>query len=238
MKKQNFIAIMAPLAEFDQLQSGVPASLTIAQAALESAWGTSELAVKANNLFGIKGQGTAGSMRLQTTEYVRGVAGRVIADFRAYNSWAESVADHSSLLVNGVSWDRDKYAGALRTDGRSAAAAIGAAGYATDPEYADKLIRIIDQYNLDQYDAWKEGAHMTPEEKAAFSELQNTVAKQAEWIKQQQALLSMPCPDWAKEAYRYYKPYIADETGSYDFWRQLVIQYRKEKGIKVVSDLD
>lgn len=225
---------MAPLSTANQLQSGVPASLTIAQAALESSWGTSGLTAKANNLFGMKGQGPAGSLRMQTTEYLRGLPAQVNADFRAYHNWSESIADHSKLLVNGVSWDKNKYAGALHTDGHTAALAIAAAEYATDPEYASKLIRIMDQYDLYQYDAWKEeGEEMTREEKAAFDELQNMVVRQAEWIKRQQELTSMPCPDWAKAAYQYYKPYISDETGSYDFWRQLVIQYRKETGLKV-----
>ncbi|WP_306436717.1 N-acetylmuramoyl-L-alanine amidase [Paenibacillus azoreducens] len=69
--------------------------------------------------------------------------------------------------------------------------------------------------------------------KKELKELQVTLKEQAEWIKQQKERTEMTCPDWAKEAYGYYKPYIKDEKGSYDYWRQLVINYRKEKGIVV-----
>ncbi|GIP28223.1 hypothetical protein J23TS9_33530 [Paenibacillus sp. J23TS9] len=233
MKKADFIAKIAPLASADQLKTGVPASLTIAQAALESSWGESALTTKAGNLFGIKGEGPAGSVRMLTSEYVKGALVKIYAYFRAYHSWEESIQDHSRLIVSGVAGDR-RYAGALNTDGRTAAKMVAKAGYATDPLYADKLIQIMDQYNLYPYDAQVEGEQpMTKEEKAAFDALQATVTKQAEWMKQQDALLNMPCPAWAKDAYEFYKPFISDDKGSYDYWRQLVIQYRHENGIRV-----
>ncbi|MDR9852415.1 glycoside hydrolase family 73 protein [Paenibacillus sp. VCA1] len=238
MKQENFIAKIAPLAVADQSKTGVPASLTIAQAALESSWGESRLAAQANNLFGIKGEGPAGSIRMQTSEYVRGAWVQIFAYFRMYHNWEESMQDHSRLIVNGPAGDR-RYRDALNTDGRSAARAVAKAGYATDPQYADKLVQIMDKYGLYQYDAkGKEAEPMTNEEKAAFEALQATVAQQAAWIKRQESLLSMPCPVWAQEAYDFYKPYISDEKGSYDFWRQLVIQYRHEKGIQVNGPKD
>ncbi|MGN7359432.1 glycoside hydrolase family 73 protein [Paenibacillus sp. SAF-054] len=233
MRKADFIARIAPLAAADQQKTGVPASLTIAQAALESSWGGSGLAVKANNLFGIKGEGPAGSIRMQTSEYVRGAMVQIYAYFRMYHSWAESIQDHSRLIVKGVAGDA-RYAGALHADGKTAARVVAKAGYATDPRYADKLILIMDQYGLYQYDAKpEEGEAMTKEEKAAFEALQATVMRQAEWMKQQEGLLNMPCPVWAKDAYEFYKPFISDDKGSYDYWRQLVIQYRYENGIRV-----
>lgn len=69
MKPLEFIARLAPVAVQDMRKYGVPASLTLAQAILESNWGTSGLTQKANNLFGIKGTGPAGSVTMQTTEY-------------------------------------------------------------------------------------------------------------------------------------------------------------------------
>lgn len=57
--------------------------------------------------------------------------------------------------------------------------------------------------------------------------------RQAEWIKAEKAKANMAFPDWAKTAYEHYRDYTADETGSYEFWRLLVINYRKEEGIKV-----
>ncbi|OPG98412.1 hypothetical protein B2I21_08665 [Chryseobacterium mucoviscidosis] len=77
---------------------------------------------------------------------------------------------------------------------------------------------------------------MTAEEKKRVEELEATSKAQAEWIKAEKAKANMPCPDWAKTAYEHYKDYIADETGSYEFWRLLVIEYRKEKGIKVTKE--
>jgi len=57
--------------------------------------------------------------------------------------------------------------------------------------------------------------------------------RQAKWIAAQKAKENMECPKWAESAYEYYKDYTTDTTGSYDFWRQLVISYRKEMGFKV-----
>ncbi|WP_254847845.1 peptidoglycan recognition protein family protein [Paenibacillus amylolyticus] len=74
---------------------------------------------------------------------------------------------------------------------------------------------------------------MTAAEKKRMDDLQTTVDAQAKWIEAEKAKSNMECPSWAKTAYEYYKPYIADSKGSYDFWRQLVINYRKEAGIKV-----
>ncbi|WP_145322994.1 peptidoglycan recognition protein family protein [Paenibacillus xylanexedens] len=74
---------------------------------------------------------------------------------------------------------------------------------------------------------------MTSEEKKQMEELKATVESQAKWIAAQKAKENMKCPKWAVPAYEFYNPYIADNKGSYDFWRQLVINYRKEVGIKV-----
>lgn len=73
---------------------------------------------------------------------------------------------------------------------------------------------------------------MTAAEKKRMDDLQTTVDAQAKWIESEKAKANMECPSWAKTAYEYYKPYIADSKGSYDFWRQLVINYRKERGLK------
>ncbi|MGG4127572.1 M23 family metallopeptidase [Paenibacillus illinoisensis] len=82
----------------------------------------------------------------------------------------------------------------------------------------------------------QEALPMTSEEKKAFEAMEKTLEAQASWIAQQKNLSSMPCPPWAAEAYHYYRSYIMTDTGSYDFWRLLVIMYRKEKGIQVSSD--
>lgn len=84
MNPNEFIATLALCAIADMQSTGVPASLTIAQATLESNWGTSGLALQVNNLFGIKGKGTAGSVEMPTTEVVNGKAVMVAASFRKY----------------------------------------------------------------------------------------------------------------------------------------------------------
>ena len=234
MIKSEFIATIAPSAVKDMLLTGVPASLTIAQAALESNWGASGLTRKANNLFGIKGKGTAGSITMLTAEYVKGKRIEVNADFRAYYNWYESIADHSRLIINGTRDNPTRYHGAIKADYKTACHEIWKGGYATDPNYPAKLIGIIEQYKLYKYDKKAGGEEpMTKEEKVMFEELQATVKQQAEWIKTQKELANMPCPEWAKDAFKFYKPYVADETGSYDFWRQMVINFRKENGMTV-----
>ncbi|WP_315370858.1 peptidoglycan recognition family protein [Paenibacillus xylanexedens] len=81
--------------------------------------------------------------------------------------------------------------------------------------------------------ARKDDDSMTSEEKKQMEELKATVESQAKWIAAQKAKENMECPKWAESAYEFYKPYIANKAGSYDFWRQLVINYRKEAGFKV-----
>lgn len=236
LTRAEFIRKLAPYAIADMYITKVPASITIAQGILESADGNSGLTVKANNLFGIKGSGTAGFVYMATKEYSGGKWITVDAKFRKYNNWGESVADHSTLIQNGVSWNRKLYHKVLGADGQTAAREVAAAGYATDPAYADKLIRLMDDWNLYQYDIKEEVQPMTAAEKKAFEELQETVKKQVDHIEKQAERIEklenqrdIPAPEWAQEAAEYYYPHMNPKTGSYDFWRTLTIQYRKEK---------
>ncbi|WP_238655150.1 glucosaminidase domain-containing protein [Paenibacillus piscarius] len=172
MTEAEFIARIVPYAVADMQQSHIAASLTIAQAALESGWGNSGLTAKANNLFGIKGKGPAGSLPFRTTEYRNGQPVQVLAEFRAYHNWGESVEDHSELITGGVSWNKELYNKAIGVDGKTAAREIAAAGYATDPGYAAKLIQIMDAYRLYQYDEVKEDEEMSAEDKQKLAELE------------------------------------------------------------------
>ncbi|AIQ46987.1 hypothetical protein R70723_14695 [Paenibacillus sp. FSL R7-0273] len=172
MTSAEFIARIVPYAVADMQRSHIAASLTIAQAALESGWGNSGLTEKANNLFGIKGSGPAGSVAVRTTEYLNGKPVQVTAAFRAYNNWGESVADHSALIAGGVSWNRNLYSRVIGVDGRAAAREIAAAGYATDPNYSAKLIHIMDTYNLYQYDEIKEDDEMSAEDRQKLASLE------------------------------------------------------------------
>lgn len=153
MKQTDFIAKIAPAAVEDMKRTGVPASLTIAQAALESGWGESGLTKKANNLFGIKGKGPAGSVNMPTTEYrTDRTPYQIEAAFRAYHNWAESIEDHSKLVLNGTKDKPKRYHGVLNADYKTACREIWRGGYATDPKYPQLLIGLIEQYGLMKYD--------------------------------------------------------------------------------------
>lgn len=122
----------------------IPASITLAQGLLESGAGRSTLARKSNNHFGIK----CGSSWDGRT--VRHNDDRRNECFRAYKHAKESYEDHSKFLRTGA-----RYAFLFRlkiTDYKGWARGLKKAGYATDPRYADRLIDIIELYDLDQYD--------------------------------------------------------------------------------------
>lgn len=124
-------------------------SLTIAQAILESGWGTTQLAIKGKNLFGIKAFSDWKGKRItmETSEWYNGVKQVIKADFRAYDSYDDSIMDHNKLLSTS------RYEAVRKCkDYKSACEAVYKCGYATDPEYAKKLIRLIEQYRLYEYD--------------------------------------------------------------------------------------
>lgn len=149
MTNAEFVEKIGVLASEDMKKSGILASLTIAQAILESAWGTSALAQAPNyNLFGIKGTYNGNYCEFNTSEYLNGQWITVKAKFRKYPSWAESLADHSALFNT-----YDRYAN-LRgcTDYKLACRYVREDGYATDPSYTSKLINIIESNNLTRFD--------------------------------------------------------------------------------------
>jgi len=133
-----------------QRETGVPASVTMAQAMIESGSGRSGLTRRANNYFGIKGTGPAGSVTMPTREVVNGQNVMVDARFRAYHNAQESFTDHANLLANGR---RYQTAMSHRDDAEQFARDIHAAGYATDPNYSTALINTMRRYDLARFDA-------------------------------------------------------------------------------------
>jgi peptidoglycan hydrolase FlgJ len=128
-----------------QAQTGIPAAYMVAQAAHETGWGRKEIlhadGSPSHNLFGIKaGPNWNGpTAEITTTEFIGGVARKVTASFRAYDSYAESFADYARLMKNSP-----RYQAVMQADSaREFAQGLQRAGYATDPAYADKLTRII-----------------------------------------------------------------------------------------------
>ncbi len=124
----------------------IPASITLAQGLLESNAGRSRLATEANNHFGIKVGGS------WTGPYIVQSDDRPNDKFRKYKSARESYVDHSKFL------QQKRYQGLYqlgRTDYKGWARGLKAAGYATNPAYAESLIRVIEMYNLQQFDTGK-----------------------------------------------------------------------------------
>jgi flagellum-specific peptidoglycan hydrolase FlgJ len=147
--QQAFISLVAPGAVAAQQRYGVPASVTIAQAVEESAWGQSSLAAQYHNLFGIKGTGPAGSVSLPTQEYQSRSWVTIDAQFAVYRNDAESIAGHAELLATS-----GYYARAMADRAYPDAFANDLTGvYATDPGYGANLIALMKLYNLYQYDA-------------------------------------------------------------------------------------
>jgi len=144
---EKFVRLIGPAAKQSMARTGVPASVTIAQAALETGWGSSTIG-SAKNLFGIKGTGPAGSVSTPTREYINGSYVTVQGTFRAYNTWSESIDDHSKLLQGS----RYRPAMAYKDNPDMFAAQLQRCGYATDPSYAKKLVSIMKTWNLYHYD--------------------------------------------------------------------------------------
>lgn len=156
-KQKKFISKIGSEATTDSCKSGILASITTAQAILESAYGTSTLAIKANNLFGIKNN-DAWDGKTYTVVSKEEINGKLVdkkSKFRKYNSWAESIADHSDYLCTR-SFDNGKtflYEDVIEeSDYKKAAKALQTAGYSTYSSYASQLIDLIERYNLYQYD--------------------------------------------------------------------------------------
>ncbi len=149
--QKQFIETVGALAQADAAAARILPSVTIAQAILESGWGKSALTRKANALFGIKADKnwTGPVYTSRTKECYDGARfTKETACFRAYADWAESIADHGAFLC-GLS----RYRNVIGEDNyRAACIALQKAGYATDPDYAGKLIGLIETYDLTRFD--------------------------------------------------------------------------------------
>lgn len=147
----DFINKLAPyaIADWNSNHTVLP-SVTISQGLRESAWGRSELAIKANNLFGVKSgtNWTGKSYVKNTQEYYDGKTPVTIKDaFRVYPDWGQGVSDHSAFL------QKERYAAAKgQTNFTIACNYIKKAGYATGPYYSANLVKDIIAYKLYQYD--------------------------------------------------------------------------------------
>lgn len=160
--QKKFIDKIGKLANADMKKTGVLASVTVAQAIIESAWGTSTLAKKAKNLFGMKAN-IGGSWKsewdgkkykVKTQEYLNGRYVTITDSFRKYKTIQQSVSDHSAYLLGSeIRKGVLRYAGIKGCKSyEKTAKIIKKGGYATAPNYVDALVNVIEKYNLDQFD--------------------------------------------------------------------------------------
>lgn len=146
---QNFVSKMSHAARLAANESGVPAKLILSQAALESGWGRREImredGTTSHNLFGIKASPNwkGKVVNVMTTEFENGVERKLKQPFRAYDSYAESFADYARLIGTNKRYS----AVVAAPSAEEAAHRIQAAGYATDPAYANKLISIMSYFD-------------------------------------------------------------------------------------------
>lgn len=145
----KYIQSLYPYAKNVEQETGIDARVMLAQSALETGWGKHQILKEDGspsfNLFGIKAQPgwTGDSANITTTEYRGGLAMKERASFRSYESYGDSFKDYANFLKGN-----DRYKAALEktADPKEFAIALQGSGYATDPNYADKINRIMDQY--------------------------------------------------------------------------------------------
>lgn len=150
MKPEDFIVAVAPAARASMALTGIPASFTIAQAALESGWGSSKTAANARNLFNIKADSSwrGPYWEMASTEVINGMRVLVPARWRLYPDWQACFDDRAKFFSTNK-----RYAACFKAVGGEAwARAVQAAGYATDPAYANKIIATMRARNLQQFD--------------------------------------------------------------------------------------
>ena len=149
MTKEEFLAAATRAANACFRANGFPSGITVAQAALESNWGQSRLSRDAHNYFGIKAHGDHARVAYPTIEHVNGRDVRVSAEFARYDSMEECFADRDRLIATAPC-----YAGTRARGGDPEAFARAlAAHWATDPHYADKLLRVYRDNHLNELDS-------------------------------------------------------------------------------------
>lgn len=154
---EDFLAWAVPLAQAEARRSGIPVHLTLAQGIVESASGTSILATKGHNYFGIKGDYLGQSIVKNTGEVYNGQAVRINAAFRAYPDRETGFRDHSNFLR------RPHYSKVwYQTNPQLSTYEVAAAGYATAMDYQQTLLKYIRLHDLTQYDVTMEVPMIEP----------------------------------------------------------------------------
>ena len=150
---QSFLNTIGPVAQQVAQENGIYASVMIAQAALESGWGNSALSTEGHNLFGVKWNGTGNYVTMPTQEYYGGQWHTINAKFQSYNSYYDSLTGYAQLIKNN--FPNSTRANAATPQIAAANLKYGVYGsYATDPNYANSLDRMISDYELTRYDVY------------------------------------------------------------------------------------
>ena len=150
---QSFLNTIGPVAQQVAQENGIYASVMIAQAALESGWGNSALSTQGHNLFGVKWNGTGNYVTMPTQEYYGGQWHTINAKFQSYNSYYDSLTGYAQLIKNN--FPNSTRANAATPQIAAANLKYGVYGsYATDPNYANSLDRMISDYGLTRYDVY------------------------------------------------------------------------------------
>ncbi len=148
---EAFVQRLMPHAQAASVASGIPASFMLGQAALETGWGRAEIRAddgqNSHNLFGIKAGGAwrGRTADIVTTEYINGKPHKQVESFRAYDSYADAFRDYATMLRANPRYQNGL---AQAQDAAGFAQSLQQGGYATDPNYASKLMRIIRQVEL------------------------------------------------------------------------------------------
>lgn len=149
--ESRYFETMAPFAQYYGRHTDIFPSLILAQSALESDFGRSQLAAQYHNYFGIKEFREGRGKPFPTLEVIDGQPLEIEDRFRVYDNVSQSVRDYTHMIRS-----MDRYQGVWQAaTPEEAAQALVAGGYATDPDYAGKLIALIDMYDLRRYDIYK-----------------------------------------------------------------------------------
>jgi len=201
---EGFIDDAVPHAQATQRETGVPASVTIAQAIIESEWGDKHIG-DANNYFGIKcsrnadgtlyyGEIAIGCIEVETKEWDGTKYITVLANFRKYKSMTDSFIDHGRFFI-----ENSRYSTAMQhaDDPDQFAREIHNAGYATSPTYSDNLINLMETYDLYQYDVDKQVEVPTlPDGEELVQDFQQKIET---WLLEQQEKLQDRIDQWLEE---------------------------------------
>jgi flagellum-specific peptidoglycan hydrolase FlgJ len=144
--KEEFFKLLLPAAKESERKYGVPAAVTLAQAALESGWGKS--GIGGFNIFGIKGKGSAGTVNVPTKEFLNGKWVTINDNFAKYGNFYDAVMSHGKVFHGGYKGYNNGLSAYAKTGDPKAFIKAAGPTYATDPQYSKKIMDIMEANGL------------------------------------------------------------------------------------------